>query len=214
MEFKAEMVTTADVIITTESEYPEHKKGTENKINVDFTGLFICVKCEKVHLDIDNIDEINKDITRRCVCGNNRFTAHQVCYHDVIVCSYNDFIRNIAIGEAENPYGPYRCTNCDAEYEDLDALDKQNEDNNISAYTIEKKLPDGSILIAQQKNDPNYPGIQISLKGSGSDDVDETMCFVEFNPEQEKGKELCVCVYKHNQDEPKYYTNYHDKNRN
>ena len=79
----------------------------DNKINIDFTGLFVYVKCEKVHLDIDNIDEINKDITRRCVCGNNRFTAHQVCYHDVIVCSYNDFIRNIAIGEAENPYGPW-----------------------------------------------------------------------------------------------------------
>ena len=210
MEFKAEMVTTADVIITTESEYPEHKKGTENKINVDFTGLFICVKCEKVHLDIDNIDEINKNITRRCVCGNNRFTAHQVCYHDIIVGSDNDFDRDIGIGEAENPYGPYRCTKCDAEYEYLEDFDKQNEDNIISAYKIEKKLPDGSILIAQQKNDSNYPGIQIYLKGSGSDDVVETMCFIEYNPEQEKGKELCVCVYKQNQDEPKYYTNYRD----
>ena len=212
IEFKAQMVTTADVIITTESDYPEPKKGTENNIFIEYSGFFTCAKCKKVHLDIENIDEINKNITRRCVCGNNRFTAHQVCYHDIIVGSDNDFDRNIGIGEAESPYGPYRCTKCDAEYEYLEELDEQNDNCNIMVDKIEKKLPDGSMLIAQTNNDPDYPGIQISLKGSGSDDIVETMCFVEFNPEQEKGKELCVCVYKHNQDEPKYYTNYHDIN--
>jgi hypothetical protein len=85
---------------------------------------------------------------------------------------------------------------------------KTNENHNISVDKIEKELPDGSILIAKQTNNPDFPGIQISLKQSDSDDVDETMCFVEFNKAKPTGEELNICAYIHDQDEPAYYANY------
>ena len=73
-----------------------------------------------------------------------------------------------------------------------------------------KELPNGMTLTAELNNDPNFPGIQISLKGIGSDDTDETVCFVEFNSTKPEGRELCVCVYTHSQDEPVYCAGYQD----
>ena len=52
------------------------------------------------------------------------FAASQVCYHDIIVDSYNNFHRDTGIGESEKPYGPFRCTECGKKYEELDELDK------------------------------------------------------------------------------------------
>ena len=61
--------------------------------------------------------------TKRCSCGNTRFYANQVCYHSIIVNGNNVFDSDIEIGESEKPYGTYTCTECKAEYEDLDELD-------------------------------------------------------------------------------------------
>jgi len=63
----------------------------------------------------------------QCVCGNERFVGHQVCRIDVIVDGHNDFQDNLvsdkeigdSIYDSETPYGPYTCTECGAEYEDL-----------------------------------------------------------------------------------------------
>ena len=119
---------------------------------------------------------------------------------------------NSQSGAFFTPYGLARDLTLHAEYEDLDDLDEKDDKISFPNDKIEMELPDGSTLIAEPNNDANYPGIQISLKRAGADDSAETMCFVEYNPEQEKGEELCVCVYKQNQDEPKYYTNYRDIN--
>ena len=54
-----------------------------------------------------------------CECGNNEFNAHQKCYHDVIVDGNNMFLQNENIYESEHPYGPYTCTKCGKEYEEL-----------------------------------------------------------------------------------------------
>jgi|GEM_PF-2452817 len=75
---------------------------------------------------------------------------------------------------------------------------------------LTKKLPNGLVLTAELNNDPVYPGIQISLKGTGPDSTDEILCFVEFNSEKPKGKELCICAYTHDQDDPVYYAGYHN----
>jgi len=50
--------------------------------------------------------------------------AHQQCCHDVIVDSGNIFVREDGVYDTEHPYGPYYCTQCDAEYEDLEELDE------------------------------------------------------------------------------------------
>lgn len=55
----------------------------------------------------------------KCVCGNDRFFAHQVCYHDVIVDDNNLFEEDDGIYYCMTPYGPYTCTECGREYDEL-----------------------------------------------------------------------------------------------
>lgn len=123
-KFKTKMVTTANVTVTTNSGYSEHILGTEDTTNINFSGPYICANCGIYHMDIEESEENNETITyKRCSCGNTRFTAKQLCYHDVIVNGNNIFTRDIAVSEAENPYGTYCCTKCGMEYESLDELD-------------------------------------------------------------------------------------------
>lgn len=75
---------------------------------------------------------------------------------------------------------------------------------------LTKKLPNGQVLAAELNNDPSYPGIQISLMGTGPDGTDETLCFAEFNTGRTDGKQLCICAYTADQDDPAYYASYHD----
>ena len=74
---------------------------------------------------------------------------------------------------------------------------------------VEVTLPNGMILISEPNGDPSYPGIQISLKGTGPDETNETLCFVEYNKEKPAGKELCICAYTCGQDDYVYYAGYH-----
>ena len=73
----------------------------------------------------------------KCECGNDRFYATQTVYVDregvdnrdiqsldVIVSGDNIFLENVdcdidGISDAENPDGPYTCTTCGLEYENL-----------------------------------------------------------------------------------------------
>lgn len=55
----------------------------------------------------------------KCECGNNKFVAHQRCYHDIVVDGSNNFESDKGIYESETPYGPYTCTECDKEYDEL-----------------------------------------------------------------------------------------------
>jgi|GEM_PF-1932670 len=59
---------------------------------------------------------------KRCKCSHDRFSAHQRCYHNIIVDSDNSFVDNVDIYDSEKPYGPYSCEKCGAEYDDLDNL--------------------------------------------------------------------------------------------
>ena len=60
-------------------------------------------------------------------CGNTRFYAHQICRMDVIVNEYGSFEGNVNpeamaqdIYDCEPPYGPFTCTNCGEEYDELE----------------------------------------------------------------------------------------------
>lgn len=65
---------------------------------------------------------------KRCKCGNAKFYAHQVCRLDVIVDGDYNFIRNASenaeasIYDSGNPYGPFTCTKCGEEYDELTDL--------------------------------------------------------------------------------------------
>ena len=60
----------------------------------------------------------------KCECGNDKFTAHQVCHMDVIVNEFNEWQENTpddksCCYDSGNPFGPYTCTKCGKEYPDL-----------------------------------------------------------------------------------------------
>lgn len=54
-----------------------------------------------------------------CKCGNDRFMAHQICRRDVKVDGDGDFFADQGIYDSETPYGPFTCTECGAEYDEL-----------------------------------------------------------------------------------------------
>lgn len=53
-------------------------------------------------------------------CGNDRFTARQQCYHDVIVDRFGQFEEDVEVTDSSKPYGPFQCTECQAEYNEID----------------------------------------------------------------------------------------------
>ena len=60
-----------------------------------------------------------------CTCGNDRFYGHQIVRVDVIVDADGSFESNVtdpmenSIYDAEKPYGPFTCTVCGREYDEL-----------------------------------------------------------------------------------------------
>ena len=60
-----------------------------------------------------------------CICGNDRFIGHQIIRADVIVGVDGSFLENVtdrledSIYDAEKPYGPFTCTACGREYDEL-----------------------------------------------------------------------------------------------
>jgi hypothetical protein len=77
-----------------------------------------------------------------------------------------------------------------------------------SKHCLEKPLPDGTTLVAEPWDEPDYPGIRISLRAPGG--ADEFLCFSEFNSRKPEGRQLCVCAYASDTDEPVYYESYND----
>lgn len=60
------------------------------------------------------------------VCGNDKFYGHQVLRTDVICDEHGRFLQNLMDGmgpyiyDAETPYGPFTCTKCGTEYDELE----------------------------------------------------------------------------------------------
>lgn len=87
----------------------------------------------------------------------------------------------------------------------LFSLSEESESAYPSASLL---LPDGSLLTAKAIDDDNFPAIDVVLL---SKNEEEKVCFVEFNPEREMGRELCIGVYCRDSDETTYYESYNDR---
>ena len=79
---------------------------------------------------------MNTEIKRKCRCGCERFNAHQLARHDVVVDVNGIFQEDRGIYDAEHPYGPFTCCQCNEVYEDLDELEMP-----ISATGIPTNAP-------------------------------------------------------------------------
>jgi hypothetical protein len=77
-----------------------------------------------------------------------------------------------------------------------------------SPRSLEKALPNGTVLAAEPYNDPDYPGVTIYLRTLAG--IDELLCFVEYNTSKPPGRELCIGAYSRGQDDPSYYASYND----
>lgn len=110
------------------------------------------------------------------VCGNNQFCAHQVVRMDVICDENGTFLSNVSenpaadIYDVEKPYGPFTCTLCGAEYDELDGTcTLTQEQKNRALEQLWLKLGDVPInpeteqLLEDfgpfQKNDDKYEDV-------------------------------------------------------
>ena len=55
-------------------------------------------------------------------CGNNQFVGHQIVRMEVVVDENNNFLEQREIYDAETPYGPFTCTKCGREYDDIEVF--------------------------------------------------------------------------------------------
>lgn len=56
---------------------------------------------------------------KACECGNQEFSGHQVTRSDVRVDQDGDWLSSGEVYDSEDPYGPFHCTRCEKEYEDV-----------------------------------------------------------------------------------------------
>lgn len=53
------------------------------------------------------------------ICGCDRFFAHQVCHHDILVDGDKNFIEDKGIYYASAPFEPFTCEQCGAEFDSI-----------------------------------------------------------------------------------------------
>lgn len=58
----------------------------------------------------------------KCKCGSNRFTAHQICHHDVIVDGDGQYTEDVLVYHGGKPFGPFTCFICGSVYEELEEM--------------------------------------------------------------------------------------------
>lgn len=102
---------------------------------------------------------------KRCKCDNAKFYAHQVCRLDVIVDGDYNFVSNAnenaeaSIYDSSNPYGPFTCTKCGEEYDELTDLPvlryRCYEEGYEGEYT-EEELIDLYKRVVDKKEYPDY----------------------------------------------------------
>lgn len=84
-------------------------------------------------------------------CGGKEFFAHQVCRLNIIVDSDGEFLDNAhgdanqAIYDAGNPYGPFQCCTCGAEYDGNNLEDAKEISGPSQNWTSAKRKPLGEL---------------------------------------------------------------------
>lgn len=70
----------------------------------------------------------------KCKCGSDRFMAHQICRHDVVVNDHGVWLEDRGIYDSEKPYGPFTCMDCGQEYDEL----PESKDNEVAAAMLKR----------------------------------------------------------------------------
>ena len=84
---------------------------------------------------------------RKCRCGGERFNAHQLARHDVVVDATGNYREDLGIFDVEHPYGSFSCTQCHEEYEKLNGLEIEPAEE-VTTTCLNGKLHFGDIVIS------------------------------------------------------------------
>ncbi len=85
---------------------------------------------------------------KQCTCGSTKFTAHQICRHDIMVDGDNNFLMDVGIYDSETPYEPYHCARCNKEYKDLADLPEVDD----TAAVPQESIGSASDVEAEQRD--------------------------------------------------------------
>lgn len=72
---------------------------------------------------------------------------------------------------------------------------------------VELRLPDGTYLRAAAIEGESFPAINIYLV-SADRKLEDLVCFVEYNPEREKTREVSIGVYQDDKEDTVYYDSF------
>lgn len=87
------------------------------------------------------------------------------------------------------------------------------EQNLLLFPGVNVSMPDGTVIRAVAFSSGDYPAINIYRMGK-TGDIYEKLCFVEFNPEKEDGRRICIGTYCSEQDDTTYYSSYEVREEN
>lgn len=87
-------------------------------------------------------------------CGGNRFIGHQTAYHDIIVDGDANFEEDISCYDSDNPYGPFACAACGAEYEKLTDMEDFNE--KPAAESVKRTVDDMCHRLTKMKEESPF----------------------------------------------------------
>jgi|GEM_PF-2983036 len=159
------------------SAQPQHQQHLNNLYQLIQFGAITL----RTNPDYNNPDRPNR---RKCLCGGSTFTGHQVCRHDVIVDGDNTFVDGRDIYDSENPYGPYTCLKCGAEYDDLNEL-RYVDVKERKTICKNGELGVGDLVLSTNEDDYAYiVGVVTEIHHHGTPehetDNDEDDVFVNF----------------------------------
>lgn len=116
--------------------------------------------------------------------------------------------RSLSVGDVVQLEGlPYLCTAVG--FRPVIFTTSQRKSATAEPLSCTLTMPDGLILQATAHPGPVNPCINVDL--IAADGATDRVCFVEHNPQEEVGHELCIGVYCAGDDETVYYNSYHLK---
>lgn len=113
--------------------------------------------------------------------------------------------RSLSVGDVVQLEGlHYLCVTCG--FRPVIFTTSQRKSAAVGLQSCTLTMPDGRVLQATAHPGPVNPCINVDLVAT--DGAADRVCFVEYNPQEEAGRELCIGVYCAGDDETVYYNSY------
>ena len=137
----------------------------------------------------------------RFISGEERRILSQ-CFREIEPESYTTFQWNDALAYRQSSSPKHK------RFSLSDSPEQTGFEQNLLLFPgVNVSMPDGTVIRAVAFSSGDYPAINIYRMGK-TGDIYEKLCFVEFNPEKEDGRRICIGTYCSEQDDTTYYSSY------